>query len=274
MAQIQLVSSDLNGTLVHQNTMSDMIRLYRSEEAFRQADSVFKNQTNGSATMEEAFARAGPLTRGLTLRQAIEYTTTHMRYVKGFHEFIDTLHNNGLPIVINSTGYSITIYALREQLGENRIHGQIGNLLKFGADGDPKSTLREDELEQLVAQYFSNPEIPNDKSYDNIKATGVVELGIKDEDAKAKLILRYAKEHFSTIKPNHIAHIGDTMGDSGGIHGIAREGGLGIAFNYNEALERFLREKLASEQIPGRIVFVDSKSESTNLIKILQHLKG
>lgn len=272
MTRIKLVSSDLNGTLVHQRTMSDMIRLYLGEEAFRQTDSVFKRQTSGTASMEEAFAIAGPLTRGLTLRQAIEYTRTHMKYVDGFNEFINNLHNAGILLVINSTGYSVTIYAIREQIDKAKIHGQIGNSLKFGVNSDPNSTLREDELEELVAQYFANPESQRSDAYNRIKATGIIELGIQNEAAKARLILDYARKDFPALKPDQIAHIGDTMGDSGGIYDIAKAGGLGIAFNYNEALERFLREKLASEAIPGRIVFVDRKNESVNLMKVLSHL--
>ena len=57
---IQLVSSDLNGTLVHQHTMSDMIRLYIGKEQFEKANEVFKKQTSGTASMEEAFQNAEP----------------------------------------------------------------------------------------------------------------------------------------------------------------------------------------------------------------------
>ena len=98
--------------------------------------------------MEEAFSATAPLTKGLTLRQAIEYTIKHMKYIDGFNEFIETLYNNEIPLVINSTGYSVTIYAIRKKLGKNKIHGFIGNFLKFGQDADPKATLREDELEK------------------------------------------------------------------------------------------------------------------------------
>lgn len=272
MGLIQLVYSDLNGTLVHQHTMSDMIRLYKGDEAFKKSDSLFKKQTNGTATMEETFARAGPLTQGLTLRQTIEYTRFHMKYIDGFHEFIDALHNSGIPLVIISTGYSVTIYVIREQVGKGKIHGYISNSLKFGIDGDVNSTLREDELEQLVAQYFANPESAKDIKYDKLQATGVVELRIKDEAAKVKLILDYARKHFPSLNPNQIAHIGDTIGDSEAIYGIAKLGGLGIAFNYNAELERFLKERLSSKIIPGDIVLIGPKSNVSNLIHVVPHL--
>src|SRR3989338_348208 len=178
---IKLVSSDLNGTLVHQHTMSDMIRLYCGEEKFRQADAVFKRQTSGTATMEEAFANAGPLTKGLTLRQAIEYTQHEMKYVNGFAEFLKAMHQRQIPFVINSTGYSVTIHTIRSIIGKDKIHGQIGNRLEFGMQGDPQAALREDELEDRVAKYIASAETAAQPVYDQITATGIVHLGIQDE---------------------------------------------------------------------------------------------
>ncbi|MBI3032368.1 hypothetical protein HYY69_02745 [Candidatus Woesearchaeota archaeon] len=279
---IALVSSDLNGTLVHQHTMSDMIRLYVGEAQFQAADLVFKRQTSGTATMEEAFSNAGPLTKRLTLRQAIEYTQMHMKYVDGFSEFVDALSAAAIPFVVNSTGYSVTIYAIRESIGATRIHGFIGNYLKFGLEGDPQATLREDELEQCVRKYFaerntgtvsSQTDILYDSSYDSIQATGVIELGITDETAKARLIIEYARKHFPEILPAQIAHIGDTMGDSGGILQIAQIGGKGIAFNYNNALENFLEEKVRENpNLREHIHYVDPKGLASDLRNVLSFL--
>ena len=61
MAGVKVVSSDLNGTLVHQHTMSEMIRLYLGDTRFTEAKTIFEKQTNGEATIEEVFSRAGPL---------------------------------------------------------------------------------------------------------------------------------------------------------------------------------------------------------------------
>lgn len=270
---IRLVSSDLNGTLVHQHTMSDMIRLYIGQQQYQQANEAFKGQTSGTATMQEAFQVAGPLTKGLTLRQAMEYTRAYMRYLNGFHEFVDELAKLGIPLVINSTGYSATLYAIREQVGHDKMHGHIGNILKFGLDGDPNKTLSEDELERKVAQYFSGQEQSSDQSYDRIQATGEVKLGIVDEAAKVKLILEYAARHFRGLRPSEIAHIGDTMGDSLGILGIAKLGGLGIAFNYNQDLEDFLRKKMEVERIPGQIIFIGRKGKNSDLRNIMPWIK-
>ena len=44
MVKIKIVSSDLNGTLVHQHTMSDMIRLYIGEKQFEQANKIYNDR--------------------------------------------------------------------------------------------------------------------------------------------------------------------------------------------------------------------------------------
>lgn len=276
---IKLVSSDLNGTLVHQHTMSDMIRLYLGEDKFQQADAVFKRQTSGTASMEEAFEMAGPLTKGLTLRQAIDYAQREMKYLLGFEEFLDTLSHRNIPFVINSTGYSVTIHAMRARWGADKIYGFIGNVLEFGMDGDPQAALREDELEQKVMTYVQDNGQKNSKEksvgnkYDLLKATGNIKLGITNEDAKATLLLDYASKNFPTIQPEEMLHMGDTMGDSGGIIGVAKAGGVGIAFNYNQPLREFIEKEISKNQIlQDRIYFVELKSESSDVRKILPYL--
>jgi hypothetical protein len=275
MKQIKLISSDLNGTLVHQHTMSDMIHFYIGEEEFCKANAIFKRQTAGTASMEEAFENAGPLTKGLTLRQAIEYTTLNgeMKYLNGFHEFVDLLYKTEIPFVINSTGYGVTIAAIRAQIGKDKIHGSIGNELIFGMDGDSQQELTTEELENKVFAYFVNSEVCASQTYDKIKAVGRVELGISDETAKATLLQTYAQKHFLEIKPEQMLHMGDTMGDSGGIYGVAEAGGVGLAFNYNPALELFLRQKMVVQpELEKRIHFIDRKGKDSDLREILKLL--
>lgn len=269
---IRLVSSDLNGTLVHQQTMSDMVRLYRSKTDYDALVSLFTKKAEGDSKAAETLAITVPSTRGLTLREAIEYTRTHMTFVDGFREFVDILHQNGIHLVINSTGYSVTIYAIREQVGKDKIPGHIDNFLRFGENGDPNAALREDELESLVSRYFSLPGYSESPVYDGIKATGRIELSIGDEAAKTRLLLEYARRYFPDMHPSQIAHMGDTVGDGECIDSIARLGGLGIAFNYNPALERFVKNKLELEKIPGRMVLVDPKGRSSNLMHVVPHL--
>lgn len=266
-----IVSSDLNGTLIHQHSMSDMIRLFCSGENFRIADAVFRKQTSGTATMQEAFGTAGPLTRGLTLRQAIEYVRTHMRFVSGFDEFIAFLRSHDVPLVVNSTGYSVTIYAIQAMLGDTAIQGHLGNILKFGKDGSPDCVLEEAELRQMVFDYF-DPPAAYAQVYDRIQATGDVELGIVDESAKADLVARYVLKNFPSCGLCDVVHMGDTMGDSGGIAGVASSGGNGIAFNYNETLEAFLRTQ--SPDVLARIHFVDPKSRTADLRHVLPVLES
>ena len=62
------------------------------------------------------------------------------------------------------------------------------------------------------------------------------------------------------------------MGDSAGIAGIAAFGGLGIAFNYNEALKAYLEKRLAENRIDGRILLIDPKGEDCDLRHLLPHL--
>lgn len=272
---IKLVSSDLNGTLVHQHTMSDMIRLYLGEDKFQQANVIFKRQTSGTASMEEAFETAGPLTKGLTLRQAIDYAQQEMKYLTGFEEFLDTLRQKSIPFVINSTGYSVTIHTMRAQWGADKIHDFIGNFLEFGMGGDQQAALREDELEKKVQAYVKDnvKERSQRNEYDQIAATGKIALGITNEEAKAALLFDYARKNFPSIQPEEMLHMGDTMGDSGGILGVAKLGGKGIAFNYNQPLRDFIEKKTANDQtLRDRIYFVEPKSESSDVRRIIPYL--
>lgn len=269
--RVKLVSTDLNGTLVHQHTMSHMIKLYVGRREFAQADTVFKKQTSGRATMQAAFENAGPLTAGLTLRQAIEYTKEYMNSIDGFSEFFELMQDNNIHTVINSTGYSVTIYAIQASLA--KIDGMIGNRLIFSEGEDKTEDLTEDELRKLVFVYFANSDAKSDNLYDRIKAAGRVELGINDEEAKATLLMEYAVRHFPGVLPREMLHIGDTMGDSGGIYGIVKAGGIGVAFNFNKPLEDFLREKIHFEpDLKDRMFFIDPKSQNSNLMNIIAAL--
>jgi hypothetical protein len=113
-----------------------MILEYLGQCAFDKAWRIFQKQTEGKASMKEAFDTAGPLTCGLTLRQAIEYVEKHLTFVDGFHELLAYLRGIGAPLVINSTGYTVTLYAIREMLEAGDVlHGFIGNELHFSWHG-------------------------------------------------------------------------------------------------------------------------------------------
>ncbi len=269
--ETKIFSSDLNGTLVKQHTMSDMIRIYIGEKEYLEAKELFNKQTDGQASIEEAFNLAGRLTNGLTLRQAIEYTLKHMDYVTGFNEFTNYLSENNFPLVINSTGYSVTIYAIRERIGRDKIHGQIGNILEFQLNGIP---LSEKELEDYVIDYFKGRNA--DPIYDQIKATGNIILGVESEESKSKKIIQYAKDNLNVADPQNIIHMGDTFGDSQGILQTSKNGGIGIAFNYNGALKSFLINNAKEEIESNKILLIDEKggdSDLRNVIKFLNSLQ-
>ena len=264
---IALVSCDLNGTLVHQHTMMDMVRVYFSDhpERFEKAKEAFNKQTSGLLSMKEAFAIAGPLTKGLTLRNAIRYAVNKMKFLEGFEVFISTLYERGVYFVINSTGYSITTEVIKALYGPEKIYAVICNQLVFGWRGDNHKIIEESELSQLVKNYFRGNE--KEKRYDEILATGAVNLGIQDEEEKANLLFAIAEK--VKIPRPAIAHIGDTMGDSAGICEVARNGGLGIAFNYNQALKNHLEQILKNEKISGTIILAEPKKETSSLKLLL-----
>ncbi len=264
---IRLISSDLNGTLVHKHTMMDMIKSGFPGEPgrYERARDVFSRQTKGLLSMKDAFAAAGPLTRGLSLRAAIEYARFELRFLDGWDEFISTLAKNGKHFVINSTGYSVCVEVIKSLFGPDKIQDVICNRLVFGWEGNPHRTIGENFMAELVDKYFNQGE--TESIYDELLATGEVELGIHDQKEKANLIFEIAER--MNIPREKVAHIGDTMGDSGGIYEVARNGGLGIAFNYNEALQDYLKGVLENQKIPGEIILVEQKGESSNLMRIL-----
>lgn len=284
----KIVSSDLNGTLVHQHTMSEMIRIYLSGGRYAAAKAVFELQTAGKLG-EEAMSIsfvivAGPLTKGLTLRQAIEYTIpergnqNRIKYVNGFQEFIEALHKVEIPFIINSTGYDVTTAAIRAQVGKEKIHSAISNRLVFGLKGSETDELTKEETEQKVMDYFADPTAAAvDKYYDIIQAVGRVEVGIENEAAKATLLAEYIDRNplLSHIGLEERMHIGDTMGDGEGIRDVALAGGLGIAFNYNKPLEDYLRRAIDERpELSSRIFLVNPKGPEADLRNILPLILG
>jgi phosphoserine phosphatase len=218
--------------------------------------------------MKETFEVAGPLTKGLSLRKAIEHARSEMRFLESFEEFISTLYEKGKYFVVNSTGYSVTTEVIKTMYGSEKVYAVICNRLIFGWEGNSARPIEEGYLSHLVKNYFIGGK--KEKIYDEILTTGEVELGIRDEKEKARLIFKIADT--MGIPRTAIAHIGDTMGDSAGIYEVAKNGGLGIAFNYNEALKSYLEEVLKNEKILGRIILTEPKSKAPNLKSLLDIL--
>lgn len=267
---IRLVSSDLNGTLVHRHTMSDMIRIAFPDdpERYIKAKAAFDKQTSGLMSMAGAFEVAGPLTKGLSLRIAIDYAMVKMRYVRGFAEFVSALSDRKILFMINSTGYGVTIETMKAVHGAEKFYGAVCNRLVFGWHGNPSETIDDAQIAGMVREYATGNTA--DDAYDRILATGQIELGIKDERDKARLAFEMAGK--AGISKHEIVHMGDTMGDSGGIYGVAKNGGIGIAFNYNSALGQYLDEKMCNEAISGEIFLIDRKNENAHLANALEIL--
>jgi hypothetical protein len=79
----QLVVLELEGTVVHDHTPSELIRagFPFEPERYEQALNLYQKQSTGDAKPEEALLGYSTLARGLPLRRAIEYTTFKMRFV-------------------------------------------------------------------------------------------------------------------------------------------------------------------------------------------------
>jgi phosphoserine phosphatase len=267
---IRFLSSDLNGTLVVPHTMQEMIRrAFPGEpERFARARKVFTAQTEGRLPIEEAFRIAGEQTRGLSLREAIAYASEEMTLMKGYEAFMEFIKEKRIRLAVVSTGYSVTLYTLRYSTPTPPFQMRCNRLLFSDPHG---RILGEEELEDLVRGYFQQSKPLTSRDYDRIRATGDVVLGIEREEDKARFALEMARE--LGIPPSQVAHMGDTMGDSGGILGVARAGGLGIAFNYNNPLAEFLRKEGSKEMASGRIVLVDPKGPDSDLRHVLPYLQ-
>jgi len=270
MSRIRLVSADLNGTLVRPHTMSDMIRQFVGDDAYRTARAAFDDRLAGKSSIEQFIGSLGPPSRGITLRQAIEYADYIMEYLPGYRDLIAYLHENAIPLLINSTGYSVTMHVMRHKTGSDKIHGLLGNRLLFGYHGDPGRPISETELERLIGDYFGGSDKSDDHLYDTIAATGEIELDIVDESKKTEFLRAYLGLHFPDIGFSEVMHLGDTMGDSRILTDIAEAGGIAVAFNYNDALKDYLENELIPVRPPGKIHLIDAKSSSASLVNVIK----
>lgn len=270
---IELFSSDFNGTLVHQHTMSDLIRVHGTPGNFAKAKKLFDNRIEGKISVSDLLNGLGPLSQGITLRKAIDYAENHLTFVNGLAKFLEFLHRKNIPLLINSTGYSVTMYALREIYGREYFDDFICNRLEFGWDGNPVRAIEDEELEEMIEAYFRAEKCRRFDSYDNVKATGRINLSISEESAKTERLLNYLTVRHPDIPLNSVVHLGDTMGDSRIIVDIATAGGIGIAFNYNEPLEKFLVRTINTTPMLGTILMLEPKGETADLTHLIKLFK-
>lgn len=268
MPSFYFLSTDLNGTLVHSDTAQDMIQMGfpQKPERHEAARRAFALQADGQLSMEETFRIAGEQTRGLPLRSAIA-AFNRMHFVDGYAEFIDYLKHHQIATGIVTTGYSVTLYAMRCSHPENNFTFRC-NRLVFASGGNE---ITEVDLDRSVRLYFEKPAMQNDDFFKSACATGQVVLGIREEGDKARVALTMGQN--LGIPPSRTIHMGDTMGDSLGILAVAKAGGLGIAFNYNHSLEAFLRSEAKREIEAGHIVLIDPKGPKSDLGNVIPHLE-
>jgi phosphoserine phosphatase len=271
MSRLLLLSSDLNGTLVIPHTMQEMIRLAFPDcpERFERAREAFGRQTDGRLSIAEAFRIAGEASRGLTLRRAIEYALFHMDFMPGYEALIQFLRSSSICLAVVSTCYTVTLYVLRHHKHPDFPFFMRCNRLMF-QDGSGR-IVEEGDLETLIRLYL-DPGKRRLPVFDTTTANGQINLGIATEEDKARSALEIADR--LGLAHHQVAHIGDTMGDSGAILGVARAGGLGIAFNFNEALRDFLDRRAKEEMAAGRVVLVDPKAQGAALEHLLPVLEG
>lgn len=267
MASISLVSSDLNGTLVQQHTMADMIRWACPDqpERYRQARRLFEEQTCGRISIAAAFTGAGPLSAGISLAQAIDYARFEMKYHPGFGSLLDMLGRRKVALIINTTGYSVTCRVIEKRFGHASICGYICNQMEFAPEGRPFQPLEEEEMNQLIDDYIAK-EDPQGRCQ-KIKSTGRIRLTIDDEAEKMQRAQKWAAR--LNIAPDHIAHVGDTMGDSAAIQAAAEAGGIGIAFNYNRELGAFVDRLQAGPRLAGGLFKIDPREKGCNLKNLI-----
>lgn len=284
-----------------EHTMSHMILNHAGEQAFLQAKEVFGRQTSGKATMQEAFGNAAPYYAEMPLRKAIEYAipanaedVRHVKFIQGFWDFLGSLADKGMQFLVNSTGYDVTAYVVQEQarqLLQDRnpvMPYSIGNHLLFATKEEAAKaqkglvtlnleelSLRQNMLRELVGKYFTDVQTAqNDPIFDQWVATGQLHIGLPSEAAKAELLFAYLQTARPDVKPEEVAHIGDTYGDSGGIIGVAKAGGIGIAFNYNDPLKDAIYKEVRADidsgdtNLADRIFFVDTKGPNSDMRRL------
>ena len=229
----KLISFDVNGVLTPDLTMAKLSGLRGN---YKIAEKILKLQTSGKKSLKEAFKELGNLTKGISLRQAIKYSLG-MPLTKGVERLIRVLSNKEIIMVLNTTGYSITMHILNKRLEiSNKIPFKLVacNNLIFSKDNE---LVKDPYLKNLITLYFKNP---NSKIYDDIRSNGIVEFGINDESEKSIFIKKWSK--LLKINLKNVVHVGDSMGDCHALKFIAENNGLGIAFNPNKALLEFIKK--------------------------------
>ena len=231
---------------------------------YETARKAFALQTDGKLSMEETFLIAGEQTRGLPLRVAIDYAMEEMPFVDGYDQLMASLRERRIQLVINSTGYTVTHYAIRYGARTPPFHIRCNRLLFAEKSG---RILGEDEWKPLSARTSRNLGRRSKPSMMRSAGHGAGDPGYSGRGGEGAAGLGTGPIPGDPNCPGgpHGGHHGRQHGHSCG--GPRRW--TGAAFNYNQALETFLVREGREELQAGRIVLVDPKGRDCHLEHIL-----
>lgn len=266
----QMVVLELDGTVVHDHTPSELIRTGFSfqPERYEQAFDLYQRESTGNVKSEEAILQYATLARGLTLRRAIEYATFKMRFINGFDTFIEILYQKNVSLLLVSSSFSIITEAIRQLYGPDRFQTVLANPLAFGLEKDPEAVISEKKLITLVQRYFHRAR--DRQAYDKIAATGECNVINTRPLQKASFIAEVAAGLNIPFKT--VNYVCSNLKDRETLLAVARFGGRVIAFNFEESLEAIIQEGAKNNPTGNTIQFTTPKSRRANLRSVFEIL--
>ncbi|WP_456432747.1 hypothetical protein [Thermosulfuriphilus sp.] len=245
---LKLLSWDVNQTLVAENTMVALAGLAGHR---KRAQEIVEAQTAGRRPVETTLKELARLTAGLPLEDIVSYVCS-LPELPGLRLTLKAFCRAGLIQIINSTGYTVVLSLwnkiLQRHLGEAPFSKIIANRLRF-EDSRGEEVPEEEVLETAVAL------LEGKRPQRDLFVSGDLDLVISAEEAKAVFLEQIIRQE--GLFMSEVAHIGDSMGDSEVIAWMAKNGGLGLAFNARPELVLFL-ERLSERRLPGQAVIVSS----------------
>ncbi len=245
---LKLLSWDVNQTLVAENTMVALARLAGQEERARE---IVEAQTAGQRPVKTTLLELARLSAGLSLEDVVSYVCS-LPELPGLRQTLGEFARAGLIQIINSTGYTIVLSLwnelLRQSLGQAPFARILANRLGFVDERGQK--VSEEEVFKVGLSLIRG-ETPRE----NFFLSGEIALLVDREEAKARLLAEEILRRGLHI--TEVAHIGDSMGDAAVLAWLAKNGGLGVAFNARRELAYYL-DLLQEHRLPGQLVLVAS----------------
>ncbi|MDX2497682.1 MAG: haloacid dehalogenase-like hydrolase [Desulfobacterales bacterium] len=266
----QMVVLELDGAVVHDHTPSELIRVGfpLQPERYEQAFDLFQRESTGNVKPEEALLQYATMTRGITLRRAIEYATFKMRFINGFDTFIERLYQKNVPLLLVSSSFSIITEAIRQLYGPDRFQAVLANSLTFGLEKDLEAVISEEKLIALVQRYFHRAR--EHQAYDKIAATGECNSINSDFLQKANFFAEQAAG--LNIPFEAVNYVCSSLKDRETLLAVVRSGGRVIAFNFEESLETIIKECQKNNHAKDTIKWTTPKSRRANLRSVFETL--